>query len=248
MWWLKVLSRLIILQRRFSNVWWMQVMWAVGCSSASTTTPARSADYTTSAWRSSTTLANLTPGMILPASLMYLNHNVHNMYTIMLFNTWSELDWHLAFHWDLQHLVIESWQFARYVLIIRHTWAEISLDGILSLTACANDSGSMNELCITAGKIVHQRCAEMHGPWTSPQVQLRQPQVSGRERDGVPSCSAECYVKHNLCSAVREKRQCHGGRWSTSRTYFLKGGVLQYRGVRYWQIFLIYWYFLGFCQ
>ncbi len=26
----------------------------------------------------------------MPASLMYLNHNVHNMYSIMLFNTWSE--------------------------------------------------------------------------------------------------------------------------------------------------------------
>lgn len=43
----------------------------------------------------------------------------------------------------------------------------------------------MNDLCNTTGEIVHQGRAEMHGPWTAPQVQLRQPQVPGREGDGV---------------------------------------------------------------
>lgn len=68
----------------------------------------------------------------------------------------------------------------------------------------------MNNLCITAGKIVHQRCAEMHGPWTSPQVQLRQPQVSGRERDGVPAAARVLRQTQPLLCREGE-RQCHGG-------------------------------------
>lgn len=68
----------------------------------------------------------------------------------------------------------------------------------------------MNDLCITAGKIVHQRRAEVHGSWTAPQVQLRQPQVSGRERDGVPAAARVLRQTQPLLRREGE-RQRHGG-------------------------------------
>lgn len=75
---------------------------------------------------------------------------------------------------------------------------------------CANGCGLTNGLCILAGKIIYQRRSEVHGPRTAPQVQLRQPQVSGRKRDGVSASARMLRQAQPLLGGERE-RQRHGG-------------------------------------
>lgn len=185
-----------ILQRRFSSVWWTQAMWAAGCSSALTTTPARSADYMTSAWHSSTTQANLTPRYD-PDSFTQIP--ICGMYTVMLKKTYS-------------------------------TSLLIILVSILPLTALTAP-GWWRTYASPQGKSFIKDALKCmaHG------LRHRFSCVSRKclaVKEMVFQLQRECYVKHNLCSAVTENvnvmvEMIH------FKDLFPKGWVLQYRVVQY---------------